>query len=93
ADVMGEFADSEAEREQAKLERLAPALDAAMARKVSLPALDDDEIPVFEALGRSIVATLPPEEASSVAKTVKDWASTDMPIHVPDDFGAQGDAK
>ncbi len=87
ADVMGEFADGESERDRAKLERLAPALDAAMARKVPMRALDDDEIPVFEALGRSIVATLPPAEASQVADTVKQWAKTDMPIHVPDDFG------
>ena len=58
-----------------------------MARKVPMRALDDDEIPVFEALGRTIVANLPPEEAAQVAKTVKEWAETDMPIHVPDDFG------
>ena len=89
AEVMGEFAEGESKREQAKLARLAPALEAAMARKVPMPALDDDEIPVFEALGRSIVAALPPEEASRVADTVKEWAKTDMPIHVPDDFGKQ----
>ncbi len=89
AEVMGEFAEAEAEREQAKLARLAPALDAAMARKVPMRALDDDEIPVFDALGRTIVATLPPEEAAQVADTVKEWARTDMPIHVPDDFGKQ----
>ena len=59
ADVMGEFAEGEPERDRAKLERLAPAMDAAMARRVPMPALTDDEIPVFEALGRSIVTALP----------------------------------
>ena len=35
------------------------------------------------------MATLPPEEAAQVAATVKEWARTDMPIHVPNDFGKQ----
>ena len=87
AEIMGDFAESEPERERAKLERLAPALEAAMARRRPMQPLRDDEIPTYEALGRSIVSNLPPTEKSQVVETVKAWAETDMPIHVPNDFG------
>ncbi len=87
AEVMDGFASVEAERERRKLERLEPALQAAMQRKQLMPALADDEIPVFEALGRTIVQTMPAEEAARVADTVREWATSDTPIYVPDDFG------
>ena len=48
-EVMPEFVEGEAEREAAKAERLAPAIEAALARKVHLP--EPAEIPVVEAYG------------------------------------------
>ena len=56
SDVMPEFKEREAERERKKLEELAPALETAMARKEWMEPLSDDQIPVFEPLGRQIVA-------------------------------------
>jgi hypothetical protein len=52
--VMPEFKANEDERERRKLERLAPALEAAMARKQRLAPLADSEIPVFPAYGRTV---------------------------------------
>ena len=49
-EVMPEFVEGEAEREAAKAERLAPAIEAALARKRHLPAAED--IPLVEAYGR-----------------------------------------
>jgi hypothetical protein len=49
-EVMPEFVDGEDEREAAKAERLAPAIAAALARKVHLPM--PSEIPVVEPYGR-----------------------------------------
>ena len=54
-EVMPEFKAREAEREAKKNEELAPYIEAAMARKKFMPQLADDKIPVFPALGRSIV--------------------------------------
>jgi alkanesulfonate monooxygenase SsuD/methylene tetrahydromethanopterin reductase-like flavin-dependent oxidoreductase (luciferase family) len=58
-DVMPGFKEREDERERAKRERLAPVLEAAMARKRFLRPLADDEIPDVHALGRQIVEQLP----------------------------------
>jgi len=49
-DVMPEFVEHEDERERAKAERLAPAVERALARKRHLPV--PDEIPVVEPYGR-----------------------------------------
>ena len=49
--VMPEFAECEAEREQAKYRELAPYIEQAMARKQPLRPLPDDEIPVHQAYG------------------------------------------
>jgi len=49
AEVMPEFVDGEEERERAKAERLAPFVDAALARKQWMQPLDDHEIPVVRA--------------------------------------------
>jgi len=60
SDVMPEFKAAEAEREARKARELAPFIEAALARKQRMPALQDADIPVFEALGRKIS-----EESSS----------------------------
>ncbi len=49
AEVMGEFKAQAAEREAAKVARLKPAIEAALARKKRMPALADHEIPVVRA--------------------------------------------
>ena len=54
AEVMPEFKARAAERDRAKQRELAPYIEAALARKVKMPALRDAEIPVFPALGRRI---------------------------------------
>ncbi len=56
-DVMPEFHEGEAERERRKAERLAPAVEAAMARKSLRRELADDEIPAVEAYGRTVAQT------------------------------------
>ena len=48
-DVLPEFIDDVAEVEAAKAERLAPHVEAALGRKVRMPELADEEIPVVEA--------------------------------------------
>jgi hypothetical protein len=52
---MPEFKAREAEREAKKAEELAPYIEAAMARKQYMEMPSDDALPVFPALGRSIV--------------------------------------
>ncbi len=59
SDVMPEFKERAAEREQRKQRELAPYIEAALARKVKMAPLRDADIPVFPALGRRIA-----EEAS-----------------------------
>jgi hypothetical protein len=54
-EVMPEFKKREAEREAKKNEELAPYIEAAMARKQYMEMPADDDIPVFPALGRSII--------------------------------------
>jgi alkanesulfonate monooxygenase SsuD/methylene tetrahydromethanopterin reductase-like flavin-dependent oxidoreductase (luciferase family) len=54
AEVMPEFKSRLAERERNKQAELAPYIEAALARKVRMRELADDEIPVFPALGRRI---------------------------------------
>ncbi|HKU39736.1 MAG TPA: LLM class flavin-dependent oxidoreductase, partial [Polyangiales bacterium] len=53
-EVMPEFAAGEAEREARKAERLAPAIEAALARKVRKPALSAADTPRVQAFGRRI---------------------------------------
>jgi alkanesulfonate monooxygenase SsuD/methylene tetrahydromethanopterin reductase-like flavin-dependent oxidoreductase (luciferase family) len=52
SDVMPEFHEKEAERERRKAERLAPAVEAALARKQKLAPLAEGEIPSVKAYGR-----------------------------------------
>ena len=54
SDVMPEFQEHEVEREQKKLEALAPYLEEAMKRKKFMPSLDADTTPSFKAFGRRI---------------------------------------
>lgn len=49
AEVMPEFKAQVEEREAAKASRLAPHIEAALARKVRMPALADDDIPIVRA--------------------------------------------
>jgi alkanesulfonate monooxygenase SsuD/methylene tetrahydromethanopterin reductase-like flavin-dependent oxidoreductase (luciferase family) len=58
SEVMPEFKAREADRQRKKDEELAPYIDAAMARKVWMKPLADDEIPKFPALGRQIIASM-----------------------------------
>ena len=55
AEVMPEFKERTAEKEQAKQAELAPYIEAAMARKQFTPQLADADIPTVPALGRSVV--------------------------------------
>ncbi len=66
SEVMPEFKAREAEREAKKDAELAPYIEAAMARKVRMPALADEDIPLFPALGRSIA-----EGAADTNKTAE----------------------
>lgn len=54
-EVMPEFKAREAARQTEKDAMLAPYIEAAMARKKFMPMPADSEIPVFPALGRSVV--------------------------------------
>ncbi len=51
-EVMPEFHEKEAERERRKAERLAPYVEAALARKQRMAPLAEGEIPVVKAYGR-----------------------------------------
>ena len=53
--VMAEFKERETARELKKAEELAPFIAAAMRRKKYMRPLSDEDIPVFPALGRSVV--------------------------------------
>ena len=53
-EVQDEFKEREAAREKRKTEELAPYLEAAMTRKIPMPAPSDEEIPVFPSLGRRV---------------------------------------
>ena len=52
-EVMPALKEGEDEREAAKAERLAPHIEAALARRTPMAPLADDEIPVVESLGTS----------------------------------------
>lgn len=62
-DVMPEFKQREAERARKKQEELAPYIEAAMARKVHMAQLADEDIPTFPALGRAIIEESKDEES------------------------------
>ncbi len=68
--VLPEFKEEEEARQRAKMEELAPYLEAAMERKVRMKELADDEIPTFPALGRQITdqSALTPEQRERFEK-------------------------
>ena len=69
SEVMPEFKARQANREASKLRELAPYIEAALARKKFMPMPSDDDIPVFPALGRSIVeGEEDPNEAALASK-------------------------
>ncbi|MDA0338634.1 MAG: LLM class flavin-dependent oxidoreductase [Proteobacteria bacterium] len=76
SEVMPEFKAREAAREAEKAERLAPAIERAMARKQWMKPLADDEIPTLVALGRQ-VAEAPRPDGKPVERNVWDSATGD----------------
>jgi alkanesulfonate monooxygenase SsuD/methylene tetrahydromethanopterin reductase-like flavin-dependent oxidoreductase (luciferase family) len=80
--VLPDFKEHEAERERKKLERLAPALERAMARKTWMKELADDEIPVLQALGRQIVQQMPKEQREQAA-TLQGGSGLTVPLSDP----------
>jgi alkanesulfonate monooxygenase SsuD/methylene tetrahydromethanopterin reductase-like flavin-dependent oxidoreductase (luciferase family) len=62
--VLSEFKARDAERERAKRERLAPAIDAALRRKRHLPALAPEAVPNVQAYGRPL-ATIEAQKEDS----------------------------
>jgi hypothetical protein len=80
--VLPGFKEHEAERERKKLERMAPALEKAMARKAWMKALADDEIPVLQALGRQIVQQMPKEQRAQAA-TFQGSSGLTVPLEDP----------
>ncbi len=73
-DVMPEFKEREAERQMIKREALAPFVEQAMARKVRMRELADDEIPTVVALGRQI--TQAPVRDPEAEKAASVWSQT-----------------
>lgn len=55
AEVMPEFKARSVEREAKRAEELAPFIEAALARKQFMPMPEDEDLPAFPALGRSVV--------------------------------------
>jgi alkanesulfonate monooxygenase SsuD/methylene tetrahydromethanopterin reductase-like flavin-dependent oxidoreductase (luciferase family) len=61
SEVMPEFKAEEDRRQREKAERLAPAIDAALRRKVFMPPLGDGDVPSYQAYGRVLAdASRPP---------------------------------
>ncbi|MDG2004847.1 MAG: LLM class flavin-dependent oxidoreductase [Novosphingobium sp.] len=72
-EIMPEFQDREHSREKQKAERLAPAIDAAMARREWPRELTDDEIPVVTPYGYASFIPSPEDDAelASVSEDTK----------------------
>ena len=60
---MPEFKEREEQPQRRKMEELAPYLEAAMARKIAMAPLADEDIPVFQSLGRRISEESKKEES------------------------------
>lgn len=71
-EIMPEFQDREHEREKRKAERLAPAIDATMARKEWPRELTDEEIPVITPYGYASFIPTPEDEAEGPAGVSED---------------------
>jgi alkanesulfonate monooxygenase SsuD/methylene tetrahydromethanopterin reductase-like flavin-dependent oxidoreductase (luciferase family) len=57
AEVMPEFREKETEREQRKMERLGPAIEAAFRRKPAMPPAPEDGSTTYEAYGNTVALT------------------------------------
>jgi len=66
-EIMPEFADGEEQRERAKAERLAPVIEAAMARKSRRRELRDDEVPPVEPYGKFSLVESPESKGAGVS--------------------------
>jgi alkanesulfonate monooxygenase SsuD/methylene tetrahydromethanopterin reductase-like flavin-dependent oxidoreductase (luciferase family) len=82
-DILPEFKAEEAERERRKQEELAPYIAAAMARKQRMRELGPDEVPVYPALGRQVVAQGQTAEISKDGK-VADFGRGDIGVPLED---------
>ena len=67
--VLPDFKENEPEREARKLEALAPYMEQAMERKQWMKAMEDDQIPTLEALGRQVVQQMPKQDREGAAAT------------------------
>ena len=83
-DVMPEFHAKEAQRQQRKMEELAPYLEKAMARKKFMQPLAEGDIPPVLALGRQITD----QGTKEAQQTAKQWAKAH---HVPEDAVAKAE--
>jgi alkanesulfonate monooxygenase SsuD/methylene tetrahydromethanopterin reductase-like flavin-dependent oxidoreductase (luciferase family) len=81
-EVMPEFKERDAARQQRKAAELAPYVEAAMARKQRMRELADDEIPTFVALGRQIAEQ--GKETEQQRQNRQKWAATsEVPLVDP----------
>jgi alkanesulfonate monooxygenase SsuD/methylene tetrahydromethanopterin reductase-like flavin-dependent oxidoreductase (luciferase family) len=81
-EVMPEFKERDATRQQRKAAELAPYVEKAMARKQRMRELADDEIPTFVALGRQIAEQ--GKETEQQRQNRQKWAATsDVPLVDP----------
>jgi len=81
-EVMPEFVERAAQREQRKAEELAPYIEKALARKKLMRPLADDEIPEVAALGRQIVEQMPQQVDGEVLQSGSGLA---VPLSDPND--------
>ena len=72
AEVMPHFKEREAEREARKSVELAPFIEAALARKPRMRPLEEHEIPVISAFGRTIAQTEQDESSRSLHHAAAD---------------------
>ena len=68
ADVLPEFAERSAEREQRKQQELAPFLEQALSRKQWMKPIEEEKIPELVALGRQIMEKMSPEEKEQMKR-------------------------
>jgi alkanesulfonate monooxygenase SsuD/methylene tetrahydromethanopterin reductase-like flavin-dependent oxidoreductase (luciferase family) len=81
-EVMPEFKERDAARQQRKAAELAPYVEAAMARKQRMRELAEDEIPTFVALGRQIAEQ--GKETEQQRQNRQKWAATsEVPLVDP----------
>ena len=77
--VMPTFHAGEAARQAKKMAELAPYIEKAMARKQTMPAIAEADIPVIEPLGRNIIETSVPTDG-----TTTQHIAADIPVPLQD---------